>query len=158
MSQYFEILSKMSLVSSSSLFAITVMICLLNIFQNFWTCLCGRVVSKSHLPTVILTCLWTSANKSPAFYPIDRAPSMTVCKYVDRKGSVAMLADKNSNRAVSIHRHYRSGTLKSNTVKSKFHLYRSGMVNSKSFIGKDFLRNKWKYELTMYFKHEMIGK
>ena len=21
-----------------------------------------------------------------------------------------------------------------------------------------FLRNKWKYELTMYFKHEMIGK
>ena len=78
--------------------------------------------------------------------------------YVDRKGSAAMLADKNSNQAVSIHRHYRSGTLKSNTVKPKFHLYRLGTVNSKSFVGKHFLQNKWKYELTMYFKHEMIGK
>ena len=25
--------------------------------------------------------------------------------------------------------------------------YRSGMVNSKSFVGKDFLRIKWKFEL-----------
>ena len=33
--------------------------------------------------------------------------------------------------------------------------YRSGTVNSKSFIGKDLLRNKWKYEFTV---HEMIGK
>ena len=33
--------------------------------------------------------------------------------------------------------------------------YRSGTVNSKSFVGKDFLQNKWKYELTMHFKHEM---
>ena len=36
--------------------------------------------------------------------------------------------------------------------------YRSGTVNSKSFVGKDFLRNKWKYELTVHLKHEMIGK
>ena len=35
-------------------------------FPKFLTCLCGRVVSKSHLPTLILTCLWTSANESPA--------------------------------------------------------------------------------------------
>ena len=37
-------------------------------------------------------------------------------------------------------------------------LYWSGMVNSKSFVSKDFLQNKWKYELTVHFKHEMIGK
>ena len=37
-------------------------------------------------------------------------------------------------------------------------LYRLGTVNSKSFVGKDFLRNKWKYELTVHFKHEMIAK
>ena len=37
-------------------------------------------------------------------------------------------------------------------------LYRSDTVNSKSFIGKVSLRNKWKYELNMHFKHEMIGK
>ena len=36
--------------------------------------------------------------------------------------------------------------------------YRSGTVNSKSFVNKDFLGNNWKYELTMHFKHEMIGK
>ena len=36
--------------------------------------------------------------------------------------------------------------------------YRSGMVNLKSFVVKDFLQNKWKYKLTMHFKHEMIGK
>ena len=34
------------------------------IFSTFLTCFCGRVVSKSHL--LILTCLWTSANKNPA--------------------------------------------------------------------------------------------
>ena len=28
-------------------------------------------------------------------------------------------------------------------------IYRSGTVNSKSFVGKDFLQNKWKYELTI---------
>ena len=40
-----------------------------------------------------------------------------------------------------------------------FHcFYRSGTVNLQSFIGKDFHRNKWKYELTMNFRHEMIGK
>ena len=61
MLQYFEILFKMSLVSSSSLLVITVIICLLNIFPDFFlTCLCGRVVSKTHLPTLILTCLWMS--------------------------------------------------------------------------------------------------
>ena len=32
--------------------------------------------------------------------------------------------------------------------------YRSGTVNSKLFIGEDFLRNKWKYGLTVHFKHE----
>ena len=36
--------------------------------------------------------------------------------------------------------------------------YRSGTVISKSFVGKDFLRIQWKYELTVHFKHEMIGK
>ena len=36
--------------------------------------------------------------------------------------------------------------------------YRSGTVNSKSFVSKDFLRNKWKYELTTHFKHGMMGK
>ena len=36
--------------------------------------------------------------------------------------------------------------------------YRSGTVNSKSFVSKDFLQIKWKYELTVHFKHEMIGK
>ena len=36
--------------------------------------------------------------------------------------------------------------------------YRSGTFNSKSFVGKDFLRIKWKYELTVQFKHEIIGK
>ena len=34
---------------------------------------------------------------------------------------------------------------------------RARLVRS-SFVGKDFLRNKWKYELTMHFKHEIIGK
>ena len=38
------------------------------------------------------------------------------------------------------------------------YFYRLGTVNSKLFAGKDFLRNKWKYELTVHFKHEMIGK
>ena len=37
-------------------------------------------------------------------------------------------------------------------------LYKSGTVNSKSFVSKDFLQNKWKYQLTMHFKYEMIGK
>ena len=35
---------------------------------------------------------------------------------------------------------------------------RSGTVNSKSFIGKVLLRIKWKFELTVHFKQEMIGK
>ena len=47
--------------------------------------------------------------------------------------------------------------------RSKRRDYRSGTVNSESFVGKDFLRIKWKYELAMFeltvhFKHEMIGK
>ena len=37
-------------------------------------------------------------------------------------------------------------------------IYRSGTVNSKSFVSKDFIQNKWKYELTVHFKYEMIGK
>ena len=36
-----------------------------NIFAKFLTCLCGQVVSKSHLPILISTCLWMSANESP---------------------------------------------------------------------------------------------
>ena len=36
--------------------------------------------------------------------------------------------------------------------------YRSGMVNSKSFVGKVLLRTKWNFELTVHFKHEMLGK
>ena len=35
--------------------------------------------------------------------------------------------------------------------------YSLGTVNSKFFVSKDLLRNKWKYELTVHFKHEMIG-
>ena len=36
--------------------------------------------------------------------------------------------------------------------------YRSGTVNSKSFVGKVLLRIKRKFELTVHFKHEMIRK
>ena len=36
--------------------------------------------------------------------------------------------------------------------------YRSATVNWKSFVGKVFLQIKWKFELTVHFKHEMIGK
>ena len=36
--------------------------------------------------------------------------------------------------------------------------YRSDTVNSKSFVGKVLLRIKWKFELTVHFKHEMIEK
>ena len=32
------------------------------------------------------------------------------------------------------------------------------MVNYKSFVGRDFLLNKWKNKLTVHFKHKMIGK
>ena len=33
-----------------------------------------------------------------------------------------------------------------------------GTVNSKSFVGKVLLRIKWKFELTVYFKHGVLGK
>ena len=36
--------------------------------------------------------------------------------------------------------------------------YRSGTVNLKSFVGKVLLRIKWKFELTVYFKHGILGK
>ena len=36
--------------------------------------------------------------------------------------------------------------------------YRSGTVNSKSFVSMVLLRIKWKFELTVHFKHEMLGK
>ena len=39
-----------------------------------------------------------------------------------------------------------------------FAYYRSGTVNSKSFVGKVLLRIKRKFELTVHFKHEMIEK
>ena len=41
-------------------------------------------------------------------------------------------------------------------LKSQY--YRSGMVNLKSFISKVLLRIKWKFELTVHFKHKMLGK
>ena len=31
------------------------------------------------------------------------------------------------------------------------------MVNLKSFVNKVLLRIKWKFELTVHFKHEMLG-
>ena len=37
-------------------------------------------------------------------------------------------------------------------------LYRSDTVNSKSFVSKVLLQIKWKFEITVYFKHEMIEK
>ena len=37
-------------------------------------------------------------------------------------------------------------------------IYKSGTVNSKSFVGKVLLRIKWKFELTVYFKHGILGK
>ena len=36
--------------------------------------------------------------------------------------------------------------------------YRLGTVNSKSFVRKVLLRIKWKLELPVHFKHEMLGK
>ena len=36
--------------------------------------------------------------------------------------------------------------------------YRLGTVNSKSFVGKVLLQIKWKFELTVNFKHEILGK
>ena len=42
--------------------------------------------------------------------------------------------------------------------KYRIHRYRSGMVNSKSLVSKVLLRVKWKFELTVLFKHEMLGK
>ena len=36
--------------------------------------------------------------------------------------------------------------------------YRSGTFTSKSFVTKVLLRIKWKFELTVHFKHEMLGK
>ena len=36
--------------------------------------------------------------------------------------------------------------------------YRPGTVNSKSFVGQVLLRIKWKFKLTVHFKHEMIRK
>ena len=32
--------------------------------------------------------------------------------------------------------------------------YRSGTVNSKAFVGKVLLQIKWRFELTVHFKHE----
>ena len=37
-------------------------------------------------------------------------------------------------------------------------LYRLGTVNLKSSVSKVLLRIKWKFELTVHFKHEMLGK
>ena len=35
---------------------------------------------------------------------------------------------------------------------------RERLINSKSFVSKVLLRIKWKFELTVHFKHEMLGK
>ena len=43
-------------------------------------------------------------------------------------------------------------------VKHDHAFYRSGTVNSKSFVCKILLRIKWKFELTVHFKHEMLEK
>ena len=40
-----------------------------------------------------------------------------------------------------------AGTQPGNAVKIQTICYRSGMVDSKSFVGKLFLRIKWKFEL-----------
>ena len=32
------------------------------------------------------------------------------------------------------------------------------MVNLKSFSIRDFLQNNWTYELTVHFKHDIMGK
>ena len=37
-------------------------------------------------------------------------------------------------------------------------LYRLETVDLKSFVSKVLLRIKWKFELTVHFKHEMLGK
>ena len=37
-------------------------------------------------------------------------------------------------------------------------VYRLEMVNSKSFVSKILLWIKWKFELTVHFKHEMLAK
>ena len=44
------------------------------------------------------------------------------------------------------------------SLRAPVQCYRSGMVNSKSFIGKVLLQIKWKFELTVNFKHDIIGK
>ena len=44
------------------------------------------------------------------------------------------------------------------TISSSIEMPESGYNNSKSLVNNDFLRNKWKYELTVHFKHEIIGK
>ena len=36
-------------------------------------------------------------------------------------------------------------------------MYRSGTVNSKSFVGKGLLQIKWKFELTVNFKQRIRG-
>ena len=41
---------------------------------------------------------------------------------------------------------------------SEADVYRSGTVNSKSFVGKVLLRIKWKFELTVYFIYGILGK
>ena len=43
------------------------------------------------------------------------------------------------------------------TLSTTHFKYRSGTVNSKSFVGKVLLRIKWKFKLTVYFKHGILG-
>ena len=45
-----------------------------------------------------------------------------------------------------------------NPEKLKQWHYRLGTVNSKSFVSKILLQIKWKFELTVHFKHEMLEK
>ena len=64
-------------------------------FPKFLTCLCGRVVSKSHLPTLILTCLWTSGRvltKALLIKCLDNIHDVSIVKWV--------AIDTNENRAI----------------------------------------------------------
>ena len=56
------------------------------------------------------------------------------------------------------HRLYNDSALPHRIVRTNMWMYRSGTVNSKSFVSKVLLPIKWKFELTVYFKHEILGK
>ena len=65
--------------------------------------------------------------------------SLTVIIVSDTTKSEKQAAKKNSA--------YSHGLTTDLIMLTKLHYYRSGTVNSKSFVGKVFLRIKWKFEL-----------